>query len=125
VHKNALFHTKYLKKVSGDGAQPLPRTYPRCREVHPLSRGTYDTLTPRLRRSQHAFSLLSRHLVALSPPQKKILATTLWKISEIDATRWLLWHLGIDFMKINFSRGSAPDVPTGGRPSSRMETASP
>jgi len=64
----------------------------------------------------------------LKPPPQKKMATSLRKISEIDATRWLLWPLGLDFMKFNFSRGSTP-YPAGGRrslrPSSRMETASP
>ena len=67
VHKNALFHTKYLKKFS--------RSHTRWGEVHPLTRpyplGTYGTSTPRLRCGLDAFGLSL-------PPTVKILATSLY-----------------------------------------------
>jgi len=66
VHKNALFHTKYLTNFLEMGHSPLSRPHPRWEEVHLLSRpyplGTDGTSTPRWRRGLDAFVSCSRRL---------------------------------------------------------------
>jgi len=104
--------------------QPPPQT------SHSLRRGTPAPEAPTVPQL-HAFgAALTPSILGLGtawwlkPPHTvKILAMSLRKISEIHATRWLLWNL--DFMKFNFGRGSAPDPDWGSlrrspRPSSRM-----